>query len=175
MRVLGSGTLLDTARLKTSLGERFGFDPHSIHGYVLGEHGDSEFAAWSTITAGGMRIERWPGYLAEEMEALFQRVRSAAYEIIQRKRATYFAIGAVVGLIVEAIARDQRTILPVSVPLQGQYGLDSLSLSLPCVIGREGVIQILEPELARREIEALRASAQVLRRAIETVEAAPAS
>lgn len=165
-RVLGSGTLLDTGRLKTLLGERFGLDPHSIHGYVLGEHGDSEFAAWSTVAAGGVRIHDWPDYNAAEMEQLFQRVRTAAYEIIKRKRATYFAIGAAAALIGEAILRDQRTILPVSVPLRGEYGLRDLSLSLPCVLGREGVVRILEPALTPVEREALESSASVIRRAL---------
>lgn len=165
-KVFGSGTLLDTARLKFLLGERFGLDPHSIHGYILGEHGDSEFPAWSTVAAGGVRIRDWPGYSPAEMEQLFQRVRTAAYEIVKRKRATYFAIGAAAALIAEAVLRDQRTILPVSVPLRGPYGLRELSLSLPCVLGREGVVRILEPALAPVELEALAASASVVRRAL---------
>ena len=169
-RVLGSGTLLDTARLKSLLGERFGMDPHSIHGYVLGEHGDSEFAAWSTVAAGGVRIQDWPGYSPAEMEQLFQRVRTAAYEIIKRKRATYFAIGAASALIAEAVLRDQRTILPISVPLRGPYGLRDLSVSLPCILGREGVVRVLEPALAPIEREALEASASVIRRALLTME-----
>lgn len=165
-RVLGSGTLLDTARLKALLGERFGLDPHSVHGYILGEHGDSEFPAWSTVSAGGVRVQDWPGYSPEEMERLFQKVRTAAYEIIRRKKATYYAIGAAAALIAEAILRDQRTVLPVSVPLQGQYDLRGVSLSLPCVLGREGVSRVLEPRLAQEELRALEASAAVIRRAL---------
>lgn len=165
-RVFGSGTLLDTARLKSLLGERFGIDPHSIHGYILGEHGDSEFAAWSMVAAGGVKIQDWPGYNSAEMEQLFQRVRTAAYEIIKRKKATYFAIGAAASVIAEAVLRDQHTILPVSVPLRGAYGLRDLSLSLPCVLGREGVVRVLEPALLPVEREALEASAVVIRRAL---------
>lgn len=166
--VFGSGTLLDTARLKTLLGERFDLDPHSIHGYILGEHGDSEFPAWSTVVAGGVKMQDWPGYSAQETDRIFQDVRAAAYEIIKRKRATYFAIGAATALIAEAVLRDQRTVLPVSVPLQGQYGLRDISLSLPCILGREGVMRILEPDLIPSERKALEASASVIRRALDS-------
>lgn len=165
-KVLGSGTSLDTARLKTLLGSRFGFDPHSIHGYILGEHGDSEFPAWSTVTAGGVNVRDWPGYDAQEMQGLFEQVRTAAYEIIKRKRATYFAIGAATALIAEAILRDQHSILPVSVPLNGQFALSGISLSLPCVIGRRGVVRILESKLTPEEKQALVRSAEIIRRAL---------
>lgn len=164
-RVLGSGTTLDTARLKALLGERFSLDPHSIHGYVLGEHGDSEFVAWSTVRAGGVPLERWSGYRAEETESMFQAVRTAAYEIISRKKATYYAIGAASALILEAVLRDQRTVLPVSVPLRGEYGLSGLSLSLPCVLGTGGIVSVLQPELDEPERAALEASASALRKA----------
>jgi L-lactate dehydrogenase len=170
-RVLGSGTSLDTARLRVLLGRDFGFDPASIHGYVLGEHGDSEFAAWSTVTAGGLGVRDWPAY--DESKALrsFERTRAAGYEIIRRKRATYFAIGAAVGVIGEALLRDQRSIYPVSVPLDGQYGLSGVSLSLPCVLGRAGVVQVLEPKLAAAEKAALLRCAEVIRQAVSTVAA----
>jgi L-lactate dehydrogenase len=165
-KVLGSGTTLDTARLRTLLGTRFGFDPHSIHGYILGEHGDSEFPAWSTVTAGGVSVEDWPGYDEQELKVIFEQVRTAAYEIIKRKRATYFAIGAATALIAEAILRDQRSILPVSVPLNGQYGIGGISLSLPCVLGRGGVVRVLEPGLTPEERRALARSAETIRRAL---------
>ncbi|MBI4423211.1 MAG: L-lactate dehydrogenase [Elusimicrobia bacterium] len=164
--VLGSGTVLDTARLKSLLGERFGLDPHSIHGYILGEHGDSELAAWSTVAAGGLNVRKWPGFVASEAEALFQKARGAAYEIITRKRATYYAIGAVCAVIAEALLRDQRTILPVSVPSERRYGTEPVCLSLPCVLGRGGVERVIEPELEAAEIAALRRSSSVLARAI---------
>lgn len=167
--VFGSGTTLDTARLKTLLGERFGLDPHSIHGYILGEHGDSEFVAWSTVVAGGLNIRRWPGYNANEMRALFEKVRTAAYEIIQRKRATYFAIAAAVGVIVEAVLRGQDSILPVSVPAGGRFDIHGVSLSLPCVLGQGGVRRVLEPELEPNEVEALRHSGAALEKALASV------
>lgn len=165
-KVLGSGTTLDTARLKTLLGDKFGFDPHSIHGYILGEHGDSEFPAWSTVTAGGVNIRDWPGYDARLLQGVFEQVRTAAYEIIKRKRATYFAIGAATALIAEAILRDQRSILPVSIPLRGQYGLRGVSLSLPCVLGREGVARVLEPRLLEEEQRALKCSAEIIQKTL---------
>lgn len=172
-RVFGSGTVLDTARLKAALGARFGFDPHSIHGYVLGEHGDSEFPAWSTVAAGGAGIRSWPGFDEKEARGLFEGVRRSAYEIIKRKRATYFAIGAAAALIAEAVLRDQGTILSVSVSLGGQYGLSGLSLSLPCVLGREGVRRALEPVLDEGERGLLAASAAVIRAALASEAGAP--
>lgn len=164
--ILGSGTTLDTARLKTLLGARFGLDPHSIHGYILGEHGDSEFAAWSTVGAGGVNVRRWPDFDEKEARRLFEEVRRAAYEIIRRKRATYFAIGAAVAVISEAILRDQHTVLPVSVPAGSRYGVSGVCLSLPCVLGRAGVERVLEPELEPSELEALRRSGRVLAEAL---------
>lgn len=165
-RVLGSGTSLDTARLRLLLGQAYGFDPASIHGYVLGEHGDSEFAAWSTVSAGGLAVRDWPGYDPSQCENLFQRARGAAYDVIRRKRATHFAVGAAVSTIAQALLRDQRSILPVSVPMMGQYGLRSVSLSLPCVLGRGGAARVLEPRLTETERSALLGSAKVLQAAL---------
>lgn len=168
-RVFGSGTTLDTARLKTLLGSEFGLDPHSIHGYILGEHGDSEFAAWSTVAAGGLGIRQWPGYDAARAGELFEKARRAAYEIIRRKRATYYAIGAACSLIAEAVLRDQRTILPVSVPSEGRYGTAQVFLSLPCVLGRGGVERVVEPHLEDAEVQALRRSADAIARAFSSI------
>lgn len=169
-RVLGSGTTLDTSRLRSLIGAAVGVDPASIHGYVLGEHGDSEFAAWSTIDAGGINVREFPGYGAARADKLLEQVRRAAYEVIQRKRATYYAIGAAVGALAEAILGDQRSIHAVSVPLGGQYGVRGVSLSLPCVLGREGIIRALEPRLEPDEQEKLLASARVLREALASLE-----
>lgn len=173
-RVLGSGTTLDTSRLRGMIGASVGVDPSSLHGYVLGEHGDSEFAAWSTITAGGINIRNFPGYDERRAEGYLDRVRKAAYEVIQRKRATYFAIGAAVGVLSEAILRDNRSIYPVSVPLDGQYGIRNVSLSLPCVLGRAGIVRVLEPRLEPEEREKLLASAAVLKKALGELETAAA-
>lgn len=162
-RVFGTGTSLDTARLRTLVGLELRVDPRSVHGYILGEHGDSEFAAWSTATAGGIPVRAWAAQ--DRLDALFERVRTAAYEIIKRKRATYYAIGATTAVVCEAVARDQRSILPVSVPLTGQYGLSDVALSLPCVLGREGVARVLEPALEPSERAALARSAEALKRA----------
>lgn len=164
-RIFGSGTSLDTSRLRLLLGEAYGFAPASIHGYVLGEHGDSEFPAWSTVAAGGLGIRRWPGYDAAACQALFERVRVAGYEVVKRKKATYFAIGAGVSLLAEAVLRDQRTIHAVSVPLSGQYGLRDVSLSLPCVLGGGGLRRVFEPELEPGERVSLLHCADVLKRA----------
>lgn len=165
-RVLGTGTSLDTARLKALLGERLGVDPHSVDGYILGEHGDSEFPAWSTVRVGGVPIRDWPGLDAAGLDALFERVRTAAYEIIKRKKATYFAIGATAAIVSEALLRDQGSVLPVSVPIDGAYGLKDVSLSLPCCLGARGVLRVLQPPLDETERRALRRSADVLSAAL---------
>jgi L-lactate dehydrogenase len=168
-RTFGSGTSLDTARLRLMLGEAYGFAPESVHGYVLGEHGDTEFPAWSTVAAGGLPLRDWPGGDPALNDSLFERTRRAAYEVVARKRATHFAVAAAVGAIAEAVLRDQKAVLPVSVPLSGQYGLSGLSLSLPCVVGARGVERVLEPRLDEGERAALSRSAQAIAAALRSV------
>ncbi|MBI3549067.1 MAG: hypothetical protein HY078_08515 [Elusimicrobia bacterium] len=134
---------------------------------MLGEHGDSEFVAWSTVFAGGVNVRKWSGYSWEEIDALERRVRTAAYEIIKRKKATYFAIGAAVSSVLDAVLNDRGRVIPISTPLEGQYGLRGVCLSLPCVLGARGIERVLEPELESGERESLRKSGDVLRNAME--------
>jgi L-lactate dehydrogenase len=167
-RVIGSGTVLDSARLRAELAAHYGVDPRNVHAYVLGEHGDSEFVAWSTATLGNMGLAEFCAATGrscrpEEMEAIGQRVRNAAYEIIQRKGATNFAIAAALTRIVEAIVRDEASVLTVSTLVQGEYGLRDVCLSLPAIVGRAGVQRVLPVPLAPAEIEALRRSAEAIR------------
>jgi malate/lactate dehydrogenase len=169
-RVLGSGTVLDSARLRVELASHYGVDPRNVHAYVLGEHGDSEFVAWSTASIANMGL---PAYCAatghactqEDLDAIALRVRNAAYEIIRRKGATNYAIAASLTRIVEAIVRDEASVLTVSTLLQGEYGMRDVCLSLPALVGREGVRRILPVPLAVGEIAALRRSADAIREA----------
>jgi L-lactate dehydrogenase len=166
-RVLGAGTALDTARLRYLLGDHYGVDPRSVHAFVVGEHGDSELALWSLANVAGVRLERFvgtggQGYDPAALQRIFEQTRNAAYEIIKRKKATYYAIGLGLLSIVEAVLRDQRTVMTVSSPLSGQYGIRDIALSMPSIVGRRGVEQVLDVPLSEAESAALRSSAQAL-------------
>ncbi|HEX8940060.1 MAG TPA: L-lactate dehydrogenase [Candidatus Limnocylindrales bacterium] len=167
-RVFGSGTILDTARFRYLLSEHLGVDPRSVHAYIIGEHGDSEVPVWSLANVAGMRLptfcaENGIAFDREEMEAIFRRTRDAAYEIIERKGATYYAVAAGLMRIVEAILRDQRTVLSISSPVEDYYGIDDVCLSLPAVVDRGGVERVLRLELSPAEASGVRRSADVLR------------
>lgn len=166
-RVFGSGTILDTARFRYLLGEHYKVDPRSVHAYIVGEHGDSELALWSLANIAGVRLREFVGlggrgYDQAAMDSIFAQTRDAAYEIIKRKRATYYAIGLGLLTIVEAILRDQRTVLTVSTPMTGQYGVSDISISLPTIVGRGGAEEVLNLVIAPEEEQAFRHSAQVL-------------
>jgi L-lactate dehydrogenase len=166
-RVIGSGTVLDTARLRALISQRLQVDPRSVHAYVIGEHGDSEVVAWSRATVASMPIHEFcsqRGMPCEtEMQAeISQQVRRAAYEIIQRKGATFYAIGLSIRQIVEAILRNQNTVLSVSTLMNGQLGVTDMCLSLPTIVCRDGVEAVLVPGLSEDEAAAFRRSAEVL-------------
>lgn len=170
-RVLGSGTVLDTARLRAIVGEALGVEARSVHAYIIGEHGDSEVAAWSSARVAGLPIEDFCAPDAyPDFDELLRRVRRAAPEIIERKGYTSFAIASCVARICEAVLRDERTILPVSTMTSGQYGIEGVYLSLPCVIGQRGIERVIELPLSVSERDGLRASAEVLRRTLKSVE-----
>lgn len=171
-QVIGSGTILDTARFRYLLSEYFQVDPRSIHAYIIGEHGDSEVPVWSLANIAGMRLPVFCtrnnfGCIDRELEEIFTQTRDAAYHIIERKGATYYAIGAGLLRIVEAIIRDQSTVLSVSNLIQNYYGINDVYLSLPCVIDRGGVERVIYLELNDEEAIGLRKSASVLRKMIE--------
>ena len=161
-RVMGSGTVLDTGRLKQLLGAELEVDSRNIHAFIIGEHGDSELAVWSEANVSGLDLE-------ENRERLYREVRDSAYQIIERKGATYYGIAMAVGRIAEAIVKDERAVLPVSAVLDGQYGMNGLALSLPSVVGRKGLQEILEMPLSGEERAALTASAEQMREAIGTL------
>ena len=160
--VIGTGTLLDTSRLKQSLSVALRVAPTSVDGFVLGEHGDSEVAAFSTVRIGGLTLDAFCGDHQHDREATAREVREAAYEIIAGKGYTSFGVATAVVRICEAVIRDEQAVLPVSTLLTGQYGLSGLCLSLPCVLGAGGVERVLTPTLSDQETEALIASADVL-------------
>lgn len=171
-QVFGSGTVLDSARLRAELGRHYAVDPRNVHAYVLGEHGDSEFVAWSTANLGNLPLRDYCGLTGmqctpADMEAIEMRVRHAAYEIIRRKGATNYAIAAALTRIVEAVVRDESSVLTVSTLLRGEYGLSDVCLSLPCVIGREGVRRTLPVQLDAGERTLLAQSAQAIRSVTE--------
>ena len=166
-RIIGTGTLLDTARFRALLGRYYGVDPRSVHAYILGEHGDTEVPIWSNATLGGQLLQGrtvlgqpWD---ADVMQSLFEQARDAAYQIIDRKGYTDSAIGVVIARIVRAVLEDQQNVLPVSMRPEGAYGISDVCLSIPCVVGSEGVEKHVVPELSEKEEDALRASAETLR------------
>ena len=174
-RVIGSGTVLDTARLKQLLGEELGVDSRNIHAFIVGEHGDSELAVWSEANVSGLDLEdfcriRGMAMNPAEMERMYREVRDSAYEITRRKGATYYGIAMAVGRIAECIVKDEQSVLPISVVLEGQYGLGGLALSIPSIVGRNGLKEILEIPLSGAENGALRKSAQQMQEAIAALD-----
>ena len=174
-RVLGSGTVLDTARLKYLLGQRLGVDSRNVHAFIIGEHGDSELAVWSGANISGIDLDhfcqlRGQAYSQEAMQKIYKEVRDSAYEIISRKGATYYGIAMAVGRIAECIVKDEKAVLPVSTVFRGAYGLCGLALSVPSVVGKDGVEAVLEIPLSEDELAALHASAQQLKGVIQTLE-----
>jgi L-lactate dehydrogenase len=171
-RVIGSGTTLDTARFRSLIGRHLTVDPQHIHAYVLGEHGDSEVLAWSQVTVGGIPLDefctgREISICPEDYEAIDEKVRRAAYHIIAGKGATYYGIGSAIARIVEVILQDERSILTVCTPTKDVAGIRDVTVSLPNLVGGEGIITSLVPNLNEAETVALRASAQVVRSVID--------
>jgi L-lactate dehydrogenase len=161
-RVLGTGTMLDTARLRHVLGRELRLDSRSIHATVVGEHGDSEVVLWSGARVGGRPLRQVPGWDRANEPRLADEVRRAAYEIIRRKGATNHAIGLVTAALLRWILRDERRILTVSRVQEGVGGLRGVALSLPAVVGADGASEVIDPEMDDKELEGLRASAAVL-------------
>ena len=167
-RVFGSGTVLDTARFKYLLGEHLDVDARNVHAFILGEHGDSEIAVWSSANISGIPVNEFcelKGHFNHEkaMKEIADNVKNAAYEIIQKKQATYYGIAMSVRRICEAVIRDEKSILPVSRMLHGEYGLDGMALSLPAIVGRSGVEAPVPAKLSEEELEALRKSGETLK------------
>ncbi|MBW2981549.1 L-lactate dehydrogenase [Candidatus Woesearchaeota archaeon] len=168
-RVIGSGTTLDTSRFRYLLGKHFKVNPSSVHAYILGEHGDSEFPVWSTANIAGIHLSRLKGYNTKSMKDIYNRTKKAAYEVIAKKGATYYAIGLGITKIVDAILSDQNTVLPVSNLLKNYNGASNVCLSVPCVLGKSGVKKQLVMPFDKKEKACLNKSADILKRYIEKV------
>lgn len=167
-RVIGSGTVLDTGRFKYLLGEHLDVDSRSVHAFIIGEHGDSELAAWSNARIGGLKVNDFcelRGHFNHEqsMKKIFEDVRNSAYEIIERKHATYYGIAMAVKRICEAIVRNEKSIIPVSSLMTGEYGLNDVVLSIPAVVGETGVQKVIPIELNDEELAKLKDSANILK------------
>lgn len=162
-RVFGSGTLLDTARFRFHLSEFLDVNSRSIHTYVLGEHGDSSFPALHSASIGGQSLSSFPSFSLDKAQDAYQMARDAAYRVIAGKGATYYAIGTVITHIAQVIQRDARSVLPLSVPLHDYYGVSDVALSVPCILGRRGVEQVLMIDLSRDEQAQLANSAAAVR------------
>ena len=166
-RVIGSGTILDTARFRFLLSQYFGVDPRSIHAYIIGEHGDSEVPVWSAANIAGMRFPAYCEQMGlgcdqEALNHLFEQTRDAAYQIIERKGSTSYAVATGILRIVEAILRDQGTVLSISSLIDNYYGINDVFLSLPTVVDRGGVERVLRLQLDDQEAAGLRRSGQML-------------
>ena len=164
-RVLGSGTVLDTARLKYALGEHLGVDSRSVHSFIIGEHGDSEIAAWSSTNVSGIPLNEFcemRGHFNHDaaMDAIAEKVKNSAYEIISKKQATYYGIAMSVKRICECIVRNERSILPVSAMMHGEYGIEDITLSMPAIVGIGGVETHVPIALSEEEAEKLVESAK---------------
>lgn len=175
-KIIGSGTVLDSARFRHLIAEHCRVAPQSVHAYIFGEHGDSEVAAWSLTNIAGARLmdycphcDRNHDSCSEEMKDVFKEVQSAAYKIIEAKGATFYAISLALVSIVQAIIRDENRVLPVSSVLDGYYGISDVALSVPTVVNRNGVDRILHLPLEPEEIKALQNSAAVLKETIQSL------
>lgn len=167
-KVIGSGTVLDTSRFKYLLSEHFDIDARNIHTYIMGEHGDSEIATWSLTSVAGMNVNEYCSKVCSKCKDLskdkiLEDVKKAAYEVIEKKGATYFAVALAITRIVEAILRDENSILTVSSLLEGQYGIDNIYLGIPSIIGASGIKKVLEVPLNDEELQELTLSANTIK------------
>lgn len=173
-KVIGSGTVLDSARFRYLLGEHVKIDPRNIHAYIIGEHGDTEVAAWSMTNIAGMSMEAYCQKCGNcggrSRQDIFEEVRHAAYKIIERKGATYYAVAVSVRRIVEAILRDENSILTISSLMEGQYGLTNVYLSLPSIVNSKGLDKVLCVDLKKDEEEAFVKSGNSLIEVIKTLD-----
>lgn len=177
-RLFGSGTTLDTSRFRRLLSRHCNIDARNVHAYIVGEHGDTEVPVWSLANIAGVPVEDYclvcqRNCLAEDKEKVFTQVRDAAYAIIERKKATYYAIALAIRRICESVLRDENSILTVSGLINGPYGLNDVCLSLPCIVNRQGRVKVLELPLSDKENADLELSASTLRQMLEQITIQP--
>lgn len=174
-KIIGSGTVLDSARFRFLLSRYFNIDTRNVHGYIIGEHGDTEVAAWSLTNIVGMDLREYcplcdEEFCDEKKSDIFRSVRDSGYEILGKKGATYYGVAMAVKRITEAVLRDENTILTVSSVMNGQYGIDEVAFSLPTIINRDGIRQVLELPIDEREKELLLESADKLKEILKRIE-----
>ncbi|MDQ0197299.1 L-lactate dehydrogenase [Neobacillus ginsengisoli] len=172
-RVIGSGTILDTARFRFLLGDYFDVDTRNVHAYIIGEHGDTELPVWSHADIAGTSISEWTknmdGFNQADLDQLFLNVRDAAYQIIERKGATYYGIAMGLVRLTKAILRNENSVLTVSAYLDGEYGQNDIFVGVPAVVNRKGIREVVELELNEEEKEKFTHSVQVLKKTMEPV------
>lgn len=172
-QILGSGTVLDTSRLKYLISRKTGIDARNCHTYIIGEHGDSEVAAWSITNIGGMSMQEYHAFTgkcsADDLKTMYESVKNSAYEIIEKKGATFYAIAVAVARIVECIAGDENSILTVSSVFDGQYGISDVCLSVPTKVGGGGIEKVLEVPFSKEEMKGLKDSAFTLKETMKEV------
>ena len=174
-RVFGSGTTLDTARLKYLLGERLSVDARSVHAWIIGEHGDSQIAAWSSANVSGVPLSDFcsmRGFTEHDqnMEDIAEDVKNSAYRIIEKKKATYYGVAVAVRRICEAIIRDEKSVLPVSSIQHGAFGIEGVALSMPAIVGKNGVEKQIPIKLNEKEQMELRKSADALKEVLKSID-----
>lgn len=167
-KVIGTGTMLDTARLRDIIGRKLDLDPRNIHAQVVGEHGDSETILWSTANIGGVKLREWKDWKESYEDDIDEQVRKAAYEIIKRKGATNHAIGLVTATLLKWILRGERRVINLSTVINGPFGIKDVAISLPCLVSGDGVQEILEVEMDEIEKEKFIKSSKIIKNAIET-------
>lgn len=177
-RVIGSGTVLDTARLKYLIGHKLKVDSRNVHTFIIGEHGDSELAVWSSANVSGIDLQDYCSICnscrsLQELYGIFDYVKNSAYEIIRDKGATYYAIAQSTKRIIKSIVNDEHSILPISTYLDGHYNLKDICLSVPAVVGRNGVEHILDIPLHEEEYKRLQHSAHTIRDAYNAITSEP--
>ncbi|CAM3675094.1 L-lactate dehydrogenase [Cytobacillus oceanisediminis] len=172
-RVIGSGTILDTARFRYLLGEYFKVDTRNVHAYIIGEHGDTELPVWSHADIAGKNIDDWiskeAAYKQEDLDSLFLNVRDAAYQIIERKGATYYGIAMGLVRLTKAILQNENSVLTVSAYLDGQYGHNDVYIGVPAIVNRNGIRDIVELNLSKDEQDKFTQSVKVLKKTMEPV------
>lgn len=170
-RVIGSGTSLDSARFRQAISELVGVDARNVHGYILGEHGDTEFPVWSHANVAGLQIYEWvknhPDVDEESLVNIFFQVRDAAYTIINKKGATFYGIAVALARITKAILNDENSVLPLSVYLDGEYGQNDIYIGAPAVVNRQGIADVIEIPLSDSEKDKMNQSASALKEVLE--------
>jgi len=166
-KVIGSGTSLDTSRLRVALAKKLNVDPRNVDAYIMGEHGDSEFAAYSAATVGSkpfLKFAEEKGITQDDLDKIEDQTRNKAYEIINRKGATFYGVATCLMRITKAILRDENAVLPIGAALNGEYGLDDIFIGTPAVINAQGLASVIEEPLSDKELAAMKSSAETLKK-----------